>query len=780
MPTVAHIIRRRHSRKRRRVKRARRSAFWSTFVIGIPLALAMTPLLAGLALALWLYVAAASHMPSPQATVFIDQTRGTTRFFDASGEALIHAVADPLGENRRWLALGELPRSLVDASRLVETGAPEWTPPAFDPMQTLNQLLRYIIGLPLKSEKGVSGNLVREAILPLTKSSGLDARLLEIVLAAESKRIHSAESLLEWRLNSAYYGQDAFGIEAAARVYLGKSAADLSLAESALLAAIAEAPSLNPFDAPRQARERGADLLFRLLDSGLIDKSQFDEASAADLKVIMPGARQSAIAPTFIRFAREQAESLLDRRGFDGGLLIARDALRITTALNLDLQQGAECLLRAHLQRPDPAIALDGSACEPARYLDSAETAGSSPRDSGALALIDVGSGRILSMVGDAQRVGHQPAIVLHPFVYLDAFLGREFTPASMVYDLPHSYAGASSELIYTPANADGLYRGPMNLRDAMAAGLLPPAVQVASVNGLEAAIRVAQALGFNSLAASGQSLDLLERGAAVSVLDSAYAYSVLASMGAQRGIAAPRPEAGFRGRDPVAVLKIEDADGRVLWSLDDELAANESEIIPSSAAYLVNDILADIDSREAVWQRPQGNLRLSRPAAVVDGLSADKRGSWTLGYTPDLVLAVHTGRADGAPLGLADDARAGSAPVWRSLMEYAHARLELPAQTWAAPADIEEFLVCEISGMLPETASHCPTRREMLPAGSRLQRDHYWQTVEINRATGQLATVRTPDNLRQSRRLLHAAGGRHGLVGGERQAAPAEQLQQR
>ena len=607
------------------------------------------------------------------------------------------------------------------------------------------------MGCPRQIEQGIAGNLARESVLPLLQSSGLDASLLEIVLVAESKRLQSAESLLEWRLNSKYYGQDAFGIEAAAQVYLGKAAADLNLAESALLAAIGQEHWLNPIDWAADARERGAELLFKMLDAGLINPSQFDEASAADLDLLTESAGQSEIAPAFINYARGQAAYLLESRGYDGARLIARGALRITTALDMDLQLQSECLLRAHLRSRDAPGSASGVNCQPDLYLWEDGADASSPPNTGALTLIDVASGGILSMVGDAGADRHQSAILLQPFVYIDAFLRRDFTPASMVYDLPRSYPGAGAGLIHKPANPDGLYRGPMNLRDALAAGLLPPAFQVAAVNGIEPAIRAAQALGFNSLDAGGQSLDLLERGGAVSVLDSAYAYSALASLGASRGIAVPPLQDGFRGRDPVAILRIEDADGKLLWSYDDETRANESVIMQPSAAFMVNDILADADAREAALRRPEINLRLSRPAAVVDGLSADKRESWTVGYTPDLVLAVHTSRADGAPLSLDVYDRAGSAPVWRSIMEFAHGHLQLPARAWQAPADIEEFLVCEVSGMLPATTSHCPTRREVVPAGTQIQRDYFWQTVEINQVTGQLATVNTPSESRES-----------------------------
>lgn len=751
MPTVAHTIRRRHNRKRRRSKETGRSAFWSILVIGAPLALAVTPFLGALALSLWLYLAAASLMPAPPETFIPGMKQGETRFYDSTAQIVIHSVADPLGDKRRWLKLDELPPSLVSASLMAEGIDQPDAQDRFNLANTMLQVWRYIIGLPVERDNGLAGNLARDAVLPLTRASGLDARLLEIVHVAESKRRYSADELLEWRLNTSYYGRDAFGIEAASQVYLGKPAAALSLAEAALLAPIVAEPSLNPIDAPAQARERGADLLFRLLDAERIDKAQFDAASALEITLRSLETGRAEIAPEFMHYARQQAESLLDSLGYSGARMMARGALQITTSLDLELQLQAECALRAHLRQIDQVSALDGSPCAAASELAEGSAAGSSPPDIGALALIDVGSGRILSMVGDAEAASHQPAIVLQPFVYLEAFLRRQSTPASMVYDLPRAYPGATAELIYAPANPDGVYRGPLNLRDAMAAGLLPPAVQVASENGMGPVIDAARAIGFNSLDARGRALSLLERGGAVSVLDTAYAYSVLASMGAMRGLPVMPSGEGFRARDPVAILRIEAASGRVLWSHDEAPPANETLIVQPSAAYMVNDILADADAREAASSGTDSNLRISRPAAVVDGMSADKRDRWTVGHSPDLALAVHRSRADGEPLGSAVLDRAGSAPLWRALMDYAHSHLQLPERYWSAPADIEEYLVCEISGLLPATTAHCPTRKELVPAGTRLQRDHYWRTFEINRADGQLATVNTPDELRES-----------------------------
>ena len=755
MPSVAHIIRRRHNRKRRGQFESRRSALWLTIVGVLPLTLALTPPLALLGLSAWLYLQAASHMPTPQATVFLDSDQGLTRFYDRAGQHEIHRVDDPLGDGRRWLRLADLPPYVADAALLVEDPNSSETQAGFAPLDTALQLWRYIIGLPLTVEGGLAGDLVRETMLPLTRSSGLDERLLEIVLIAESRRTRSAQDLLEWRLNSSAYGHDAFGLDAAAQVYFGKPAEQLSLTEAAILTMTAAQPAINPLDDARRSRDRGADLLFEMLDAGLIDSAAFDAASSAQPVTRAQADRSSEIAPVFSQFAKRQAKAILDRQGLDGARLMARGGLRVITTLDLELQRFAVCLLQTHLQAlrgvSAPAPEAGGTPCPADSHVRRTTGGLEAPPDSGALTLIDAGSGEILSLVGAAVTPQYQPAALLHPFVYMDAFLRREFTPASMLYDIPRTYPGRAADLIYAPANPDGQYRGPLLLRDAMAAGLLPPVVQVASVTGMPSAIRTAQALGFTSLDAGRADLDLLERGGAVSVLDAAYTYSVLAAQGVMRGLETSTLAEGRRRLDPIAVLRIEDAAGRVLWSIEQlPPGARQSALIEPSLAYLVNDILADADARRAVLQQPDPTLRIDRPAAVIDGLSADKRSSWTVGYTPDLVLATHTGRDD--EIGMSADTyqRLSTAPVWNALMRAAHERLELPPRAWTSPADIEEYLVCELSGMLPARTDHCPTRHELVPAGSELRRDDRWQTLEINTETGQLSTVSTPAILRE------------------------------
>ena len=755
MPAVAHIIRRRHNRRKRAQRESRRSALWLTIIFFLPLTLTLTPPLALVGLSAWLYVQAASFMPTPQEIFYGGYDQGLTRFYDRDGQQEIFQVHDPLADKRRWLRLADLPPYVVAAARLVEDPNDPGLQGGFAPLETALQLWRYIIGLPLEIQGGLAGDLTRETMLPLTRSSGLDERLLEIVLIAESQRTRSAEELLEWRLNSRAYGNDAFGLDAAAQVYFAKRAERLTLAEAAVLAMTATQPAINPLDDPRRSQERGADLLFEMLEAGLIDLAAFDAASADQLAARAPSDYSAEIAPVFSRYAKRQAAGILDRLGLDGARLMARGGLRVITTLDLDLQRRAACLLQAHLNglRGESSVPLEagGLPCPADSRIGLPGEALAAPPDSGAIALIHVGSGEILSLVGEAVATQFQPAVLLQPFVYMDAFLRREFTPASMLYDIPRAYPGPAADLIYAPANPDGRYRGPLLLRDAMSAGLLPPVVQVASVTGMPSALRMAQTLGFNSLDAGGAGLELLERGGAVSVLDTAYAYSVLAAAGVMRGIETSAPVAGQRRLDPVAVLRIEDAAGRLLWSLEGlPPGARQTALIEPSLAYLVNDILADADARRATLQQPDLPLQLGRQAAALDGLSQDKRDSWTVGYTPDLVLAAHSGRSDEAGMSIDVYQRLGTAPVWSALMRSAHETLNLPPRTWKAPADIEEYLVCELSGLLPATTDHCPTRNELVPAGSELRRDNRWQVIEINSATKQLSTVHTPANLRE------------------------------
>ena len=753
MSSVAHIIRRKRARKARQRTQNQRSRLWMLLVFMITGVIVVVPLAVILGVAGLLYIQAVNAMPTPAETIYLDPIIGATELYDRTGGTLIYTVEDPLGNQRRWIELEALPDYVVSATLLMEDS--DYLQTAnFDLFQTLNHLWRYILDAPPTSDRSITGRLVRNAVLPLARKSGLDDELLEIALVAEAKRLISPHDLLEWHLNTNYYGNDAYGINAAAQVYLGKSAEDLTLDEAALLIAIPPAPRFNPFDNKVASYGRQADLLLNMFNNALINKPQYDLASAIVTQLRSDFIQKPLLAPDFAIYARQQTQDILDSLGMDGARMVARSGLKITTTLDVDLYIQSDCVLRAHLDRLNGGLgnvlAQDNSPCRASDYLVQPFGADSTaPPDTGTLFMMDVNSGETYSIVGDARAQSHQPGVILQPFVYFEGFLQRLFTPASMVYDIPRAFPGPADGLIYTPTNPDGRFRGPLNLRDAMAAGLVPPAVHVADRRGITQVIRTSHLIGINSIDENNVDLDILTRSGGVSVLDTTYAYSVFASLGVMRGVDATPIGQGYRVRNPVAVLQIVDADDNVLWEYNDaRRQLSETRIFGPSLGYLINDILSDDITRQRVLATQDEVLQLNRPSAVVNGLSADKRDNWTVGYTPNIALGVHLGRLDNGNMSLATYGRQGSAPIWRALMNYVHDRNAIPADDWQRPPDIEQYIVCDISGLTP-SENRCPTREEIVPPDTSIPIDTYWQSFEVNTQTGQLATANTPSNLR-------------------------------
>ena len=183
---------------------------------------------------------AVDGMPSRDETTFLESA-GVTRLVDSSGTSVMFTVSDPLGSQRQWIRLDTLPRAVVDATLTVED--PDFLETtSFDPAGTLVRLWRNIMDGPIEADQSLTARLVRNVVAPLPETVGAADRGREIALVAEINRLYTPTEVLEWHLNTNYYGNEAYGIEAAARVYLGKRAGELSLAEAALLASIPTAP----------------------------------------------------------------------------------------------------------------------------------------------------------------------------------------------------------------------------------------------------------------------------------------------------------------------------------------------------------------------------------------------------------------------------------------------------------------------------------------------------------------------------------------------------------
>lgn len=692
-----------------------------------------------------------------------------TVLLDRQARHILYRVADPLGGEVSWLKLEDLPSHVWEATVAIEDGA-FFSRPGFSLPRMLSALADALVSGEASLSDPVLLYLAQHALVPLNEMplDHPDRPLTDTVLLLELQRRFSREALLEWFLNTALYGNGAYGIEAAARLYLGKSARDLTLGEAALLAGIPASPSMNPFDQPEAARRRQEVVLDAMTAYAMIGPDEADAASAP-LEVVRPVAPVDVVAPHFALLARRQAEALLNSAGYDGARLVAGGGLRITTTLDLDLQYQAECVLRTQVTRlggVDPTFVHAtsiGEPCHAAAWLPglAAQDVGV-PHDvnNGAVVVLRPETGEVLAYVGsvdywneailgyvDSAAAGYQPGTMIQPYIYLTAF-SQGYTPATMTLDVQQRF-GQSSDAAYEAVNFDGNYRGPISLRRAMVSGAVPPAVQVMNWVSVADVVRTAHRMGLNTLlnGPTSYELSLVVQGGDVALADLVYSFGVFANQGRMVGAPVPRVQErpGFRVVDPVAVLRIEDGAGNLLWTYEPQAR----DTLEPALAYLVNHVMGDRELR-AQELGADSVFEIGRPAAVHGGQSGDGRDLWAVGYTPQLIVGVWLGNADRTPTARLS-AQSGPAPIWHALMRYIHEQGGLPVQDWARPDNIVEVPVCAISGLLP--SEHCPVVTEIFYEGTQpVQQDFYYQAIEVNRQNGRRATASTPPELREER----------------------------
>jgi penicillin-binding protein 1C len=514
----------------------------------------------------------------------------------------------------------------------------------------------------------------------------------EMLIALQLEANNSKREILELYLNDVYYGRGAYGVEAAARVYFGVSAASLDLAHAAYLAGLPQRPS--DYDSAvdlRAARARQAYVLDRMAEDGWISRAQA-EAAAADPIAVLPSV-QPAVARQFVTYARAELARIRPD-------LADRDGLVVETTLDAGFTVEVERLARIRL----------------AELADRNAT-------NAAVVAIEPGTGRIRSYVGsatngDPSRGGafdmaltlRQPGSALKPFLYASAF-ERGFTPASPLLDVPTTFVSRNAAP-YAPQNFDRSFHGVVPLRVALASSLNVPAVRTLDVLGTEAMLEIAHRFGITTLNdADRYGLALTLGAGEVRLLDLTNAYAALGAGGALV--------------EPYAVERVRDGSGRVLYL---RAPSPARRVLSPEHAYLVSDILSDPDARIPGF----GGVTpfdVPFPAAVKSGTSTGFRDDWTVGYTPGLAIGVWVGNTDGAPM--IDVAGVdGAGPIWRNAMMAA--TLGRPATPFARPTAIVETTICSPTGLLP--GPDCPSPvRELFVSGTepKSQERYYMRDVD-------------------------------------------------
>lgn len=621
-----------------------------------------------------------------------------TRIYDRSGERLIRVFA-PEDAPRRYLPLSpanpqHLPESLANAT-LALTDADFWTHPGYSLDDLSNP----------ESHPTLTQKLVADLLL-WDEAPSLRRALRERMLAAQLTDTYGRQQILEWYLNSADYGNHAYGAEAAAQLYFDKSATELNAAESATLAAISQSPALNPLDAPIAAYQRRQETLYVMESLEMLDADEAESARRSPFDLSSPNEAENP-APAFTRYLIDQLDKIYPRER------IERGGLTIISSLDLAVQEDAACLVQAQVKRLG---GRDAANCPVATPLPALPLDEAKSNVHASAVILDPRNGQILAAVGETDLNGESTQLAPHkigsglsPFIYLTG-LTRGLNPASLLWDIP-SASGLQ--------NFDGEFHGPMRLRIALANDYRVPLESVLAQMGAENVNKTARSFGLD--------VDMLNApDAELSPLDVAAAYSVFAAEGMKNG---QTVDDDFM---PLSVLRVEDADGEI-W-LNWETPQSQAVVSPQ-LAFLMNDMLRDETARWASLGASNA-LTLERPAAAKLGQVADKRSAWTIGYTPQRVAVAWMGAEE-------EFSPKVTAGLWNALLENASA--DLPPENWDAPVGISRVDVCDPSGLLPTAA--CPNiiSEVFLNGSEPSQYDHLYRRFEVNRETGYLATVFTP-----------------------------------
>jgi penicillin-binding protein 1A len=624
-------------------------------IAGLGLFLVGIGLLTGTALAISAHLPAVDALYSPPSEA--------TRIYAADGQLL----ASLYQENRASVTLSQIPR-LLQRAVIDSEDAGFYRHHGISLRGVLRASFRNV------QEKGFAqgGSTITQQLarnLFLTNEKALSRKIAEMLLAVEIERRLTKDEILERYLNQVYLGQGAYGVEAAAEVYFGKPAKDLSLPESALLAGLIRAPSYySPYEHQDRARTRRVEVLQRMVDLGDITPQQLRAAEQAPIRLAEKGNAGfiGIRAPYFVSYI---LPTLLQRYGED---VIYKGGLRIYTTLDLTLQAQAEAAIREGLDR-----ALKD-------HLNAHQ---------GAMVVLDPRTGYIRAMIGGydfrtsqfnrAWQAHRQSGSAFKPFTYTTALM-RGLPLTTMLQDESVTFVLPNGK-IWEPKDFDKTWHGWVTMRYALENSINVASIRLEQKVGPAAIVEVAHRLGIQSRLEPNLSLTL---GASdVTLLEMASAYGVFASGGVRA--------------TPLAIVRVTDAKGKVI----EDNVPQRTVVLSPEVAYIVTDLL------KGVIKRGTGTAaNIGIPAAGKTGTADDYRNAWFIGFTPTLVTAVWVGNDDDSPM---NRVVGGSVPaqIWAGFMKQALA--QMPKTDWVRPAGVIDVTTCGTTGLL--ATPDCPNPRSEL-----------------------------------------------------------------
>jgi 1A family penicillin-binding protein len=605
----------------------------------------------------------------------------STKILDRHGNLLYEIYDD---QNRTPVTLDELPAHLKEATLAIEDKN-FYRHHGFDTGGLLRATYKTLTGQRLEGGSTITQQLVKVALL--TPERTLTRKIKEAILTVATEILYSKNQILEMYLNHIPYGGTAYGVEAASHRFFNKSAKDLSLAESSLLVGLPQAPSrYSPLGNPDSAKARQALVLERMVEDKYITQEIASTAKNAELKFADSGTDISA--PHFVMYVREILE---EKYGINK---VEQGGLRVTTTLDLDLQNAAQATLSAELTSLKRLKISNGAGLV------------TNPATGEILAMIgskDYFSEDIDGKVNVTTRL-RQPGSSIKPLNYALGLETKVITPSTMLLDTPICFS-VTGQADYCPKNYDNTFRGLTQIRFALGNSLNIPAVKVLSLNSLGNFISFARRMGISTWNDPTQyGLSLTLGGGEVMMTDMATAFGVFAN----DGIKVPLHP----------ILKVEDSTGKILEEYKPEDGKRNGEkVLSEQTAFLVSHILSDNNARSAAFGTSSVLNVPGKTVSVKTGTTNNLRDNWTIGYTPNLLVATWVGNNDSSPMSYVASGVTGASPIWQKIMRYALRDVKTPGLE--KPEGIEGASVCSDSGTLPAADTPCETRYEYFIEGT-------------------------------------------------------------
>lgn len=580
----------------------------------------------------------------------------STKIYDRTGEILLYDVHGDI--KRTVLAPEKIPRHVKNATIAMEDQNFH-SHFGISPSAILRAFFVNIFSGELKQGGStITQQLVKTAFL--TSEKTFIRKIKELVLALKVEARYSKDEILNFYLNEIPYGSNAYGVEAASRTYFGKPAEELTLAESAYLAAMLQAPTrYSPYGSHTEELEARKNVaLERMLEEEFITKEEYDRAMAEEVKFLGRGIG-GIRAPHFSLYVKEY---LVEKYGED---VVEKGGLKVITTLNWAWQEKIEELVKTYSEGNEKnfnafnsgLVATDPKTGQILVMVGSRDYF-ENPRPEGCTPGVNC---KFDPQVNIALR-SRQPGSAFKPFVYAAAF-NKDYTPDTVIFDLPTEFspschpdgsapAGVDSEKCYHPQNYDEKFRGPVSFREALAQSINVPSVKVLYLAGLNDSLKLAREMGITTLSAPERyGLTLVLGGGEVKLLEMVNAYGVLANEGM------------FTGHTPI--LRIGDSSGKAL----EEYQEKKTKVMNPDIALMLSGVLSDNDARAPAFGESSALYFPERDVAVKTGTTNDYRDAWVVGFTPNIALGVWAGNSDNTPM---EKKVAGfiAAPLWNAALK--------------------------------------------------------------------------------------------------------------